>query len=94
MNKDKPVQLPQRSLACPHQQAYSPFLPCLVGEADLSFETVDSRQLVVAADAVAGYCFAVVIVAADAADAAVREQVSSTTQNLYKTTLAKKGLGH
>jgi hypothetical protein len=91
MNKDKPVQLPQRSLACPHQQAYSPFLPCLVGEADLSFETVDSRQLVVAADAVAGYCFAVVIVAADAA---VREQVSSTTQNLYKTTLAKKGLGH
>jgi hypothetical protein len=66
MNKDKPVQLPQRSLVCPHQQAYSPFLPCLVGEVDLSFETVDSRQLV----------------AAVAADADVREQVSSTTQKI------------
>jgi hypothetical protein len=79
MNKDKPVQLPQRSLVCPHQQAYSPFLPCLVREVDLSFETVDSRQLVAAADAVAGYCFAVAIVAADAD---VREQVSSTTQKI------------
>jgi hypothetical protein len=80
-NNNKPVQLPHMSLACSHQQAYFPFLPCLVGEADLSFETVDLRQQVADADAVAGYCFAVVIDDVDAA-AAVREQVSSTTQNI------------
>jgi hypothetical protein len=78
------------SLACFHQQAYFPFLPCLVGEAGLSFETVDSRQQV--AVAVAGYCFAVVI--DDDAAAAVREQVSSTTQKICIRACWKKGLEH